>query len=356
MVSVSRLAVVLTVLASCLPGTPAVGQPAADAPTSQEPDILRFLPQPPSQPGSLYAPPTPLAVSAPLVPEEPYFLKGPLLDRPELPQPGWFALAWADVVHPRLVNQLRAVVTTPSGNLQVAQTAAAPLDWTVNPAVAFGYRLPAGFGEVSLLYRGLASSGTALLSDNVTHSRINYNVMELNYANSELWPCPGWIFRPQLGLRVAYDYFDTVADAVNPLVGGPAQLKTTNYNRGVGPHASCQIGRYLHGSDLALVAQCDLASLVGWTNQALLEQSVVNSAGGRVAQQVNNSGAGWTPLLNAQVGLSYAPTVCHGLNLFVGYTYEAWWSVGELGFLSGGAFSNGAFLIQGIALRGSFQF
>ena len=39
-----------------------------------------------------------------------------------------------------------------------------------------------------------------------------------------------------------------------------------------------------------------------------------------------------------------------GLNLFVGYTYEAWWSVGQIGL------SNAAFLIQGVALRGMFSF
>lgn len=318
--------------------------------SAQEPTSGLSLPQPPNWPRSLYAPPVPLAISAPLVPEEPYFLKDPLLDRPELPPPGWFGLAWADVVHPRLVNHLRAVFTDPSGVPHIAQTAAAPLDWTVAPALSVGYRFPAGFGEVSFLWRGLASSGSALIDGNQTHSRIDFNVMELNYANWELWPCPGWIFRPQLGLRLVYDYFDTVADAVHPLVGSTAQLKTTNCNREIGPHAGLLIGRYVHESDLAVVGQIDLGTLFGATSQGFLQESVLNAAGDRLDQSFFNGFAAWTAMLNAQAGVLWSPADCRGLNLFVGYSYEAWWSVGQIGL------SNGAFLIQGVALRGMFPF
>jgi hypothetical protein len=345
-----RLVLVLTFLVGL--SAVAEGQTGPGASSAGGPDMLRYLPQPPSQPASLYAPPVPLAVSEPLVPVAPYFLKDPLLDRPELPPPGWFALVWADVVHPQLVNHLRAEFPAADGTpvTQIVQTAAAPLSWTINPAGAFGYRLPAGFGEVYLLYRGLASSGSGSGDGFQTHSRMDFNVLELNYANSELWPYPGWIFRPLLGLRLVYDYFDTVAAPFDPSVGSPSLLRTTNTNRAIGPHAGTQIGRYLHGTDLAMVAQCDIAALLGATSQGFLRQTLVNTAGDAFTQSYFNGAAAWVPMFNAQAGLSWMPTACPGLSLFAGYTYEAWWSVGQI------ALSNGAFVMQGIALRGTFQF
>ncbi len=36
----------------------------------------------------------------------------------------------------------------------------APLDWTVAPTITVGYRLPSGFGEFALSYRGFATQGT----------------------------------------------------------------------------------------------------------------------------------------------------------------------------------------------------
>ncbi len=316
----------------------------------QEADMVQSLPHPPAWPRSLYAPPTPLATSEPMVPVEPYFLKDPLLDRPDLPPPGWFGLAWADVVHPRLVNHLRAEFTYLNGNPQLAQTAAAPLDWTVSPALALGYRFPAGFGDVYFLWRGLASSGSGLVNGYQNHSRIDFNVAEFNYANSELWPCPGWIFRPEFGLRLAYDYLDSVAEASNLPVGRPAYLRTTNSNRGIGPHAGLRIGRYLSGTSLAVTAQVDVATLIGYTSQGIIQQTVLDPAGGRLGQSFFNGYAGWNPQFNGQAGLLWAPAACRGFDLFVGYTYQAWWSIGEIGL------SNAAFLIQGIALRATFQF
>jgi ankyrin repeat protein len=68
----------------------------------------------------------------------------------------------------------------------------APLDWTVSPRFAVGYRLPSGFGEFSLGYRFLATQGAdssdqplgpASLSSRLDINAVdNFHISALNYA------------------------------------------------------------------------------------------------------------------------------------------------------------------------------
>src|SRR5262249_21281262 len=144
---------------------PAAAPAASDA---GAPDFLRTLPRPPDAPASLLAPPVPPGPEAPPL-FGPYFEPHPLLDPPTWPAPGWLATAEVAAIHPHLQTQLRNTVqvgpvngiSPPPANPptrfgpDTVALPGAPLDWTAEPRVEVGYRLPAGFGEIALAYRFL---------------------------------------------------------------------------------------------------------------------------------------------------------------------------------------------------------
>ena len=76
-------------------------------------------------------PPTP--TFAPVPPPGPYFQDDPLLDRPPLPPPGWFADLDIGAVIPHIKNHVQEQVALPGAATTVALPSAG-LDWTVFPA------------------------------------------------------------------------------------------------------------------------------------------------------------------------------------------------------------------------------
>src|SRR5581483_7364170 len=138
------------------------------------------------------APPTPTFAPSPW--PGPYFEPDPLLDRPPLPPPGWFADADLGVVLPHVKNHLSGPVqlgvvgslaAVTAANANTVALPSAGLDWTVFPRIEAGYQLPSGFGAVALSYRFLGSegNGTAAGLDGpaTLHSRLDLNEIGLDY-------------------------------------------------------------------------------------------------------------------------------------------------------------------------------
>ncbi|MGH7225769.1 MAG: hypothetical protein ACRELF_21325, partial [Gemmataceae bacterium] len=131
-------------------------QTAEPQTTGEGSQSLPTLPQPPAQPASLFAPAPPLGPPPPNL-EQPYFQTDPLLDPPQLGEVGWFADVDVGILKPHLVNEESHAVTFPNGNSFTVGVDPAHLNWTAAPRVEVGYRLPAGFGGISVSYRNMTS-------------------------------------------------------------------------------------------------------------------------------------------------------------------------------------------------------
>jgi hypothetical protein len=332
----------------------------ADTP---EPDILRTLPRPPDEPRSLLLPAPPPGPHAPPLPG-PYFEQDPVLDPPTLPPLGLFAGLNLDVLKAHVQNKLSNQIQVGPHPLinpligDTVQTASAPLDWTVAPRFELGYRLPAGFGEVTLAYRFLTSQGTAegLSSDGsaTIKSRLDMNIIDLDYISREFSLWPHWHMKWRAGVRYAYIYFDSRAD--EPLAEAEAgtgvlEQRTSNSLWGVGPHAGLELARALPVNGLYFTGRVEYASLLGRFRQGFFETSApMGPHHTTFTGETRDSSGENVPLINGQVGLTWQPY--QDTFLFVGYQYEQWWNVGRAANLD----SRAELFDQGLVLRAELNF
>jgi hypothetical protein len=336
------------------------GAPGGEAPAPGGPgpaDVLGALPRPPDQPASLFAPPPPpLPPSPPL--DRPYFVRDPELDPPALPPPGWFAGVETVIAKNHVKNQLANTVTLANGMVNTVGAPSAALDWTAAPRVWVGYRLPSGFGEFALAYRGLATQGSESLAGpggvGSLTSRLDFNTIDLDYASREFSLWPRWDMKWVFGLRWASVYFDSRTDQpVSLTAGGLFETRVTDSFVGFGPHAGLELSRRIEGTGLALVARADFATLLGRIRQGYFESSTVPGPDGLpIAGESRASGSNDVPIVNGQLGVLWQPPADPDVRLFAGYQYEYWWHVGQLSVTETQAgFSN-----QGIVLQAAFRY
>ena len=175
------------------------------------------VPGPPAAVPLLTPPAPPMPTFAPAPQPGPYFEVDPLLDRPPLPPPGWFADVDLGAVIPHVKNHLSGQVQLPgAANADTVALPSAGLDWTVFPRVEAGYRLPSGFGAVSLSFRFLDTEGTSTVGGvdgaAVLHSRLSLHEAGLDYSNNETSLWPNWDMKWTVGVRLLYAFFDSRAD------------------------------------------------------------------------------------------------------------------------------------------------
>jgi hypothetical protein len=368
-----RRLVALALLGGLLTGTvgrahaqaAASGQPAAAAPTG-EPEILKTLPRPPDQPASLLAPAPPHPPFAPYA-EKPYFVPDPLLDPPCWPPPGCFAGAEVDILDPHVKNKLTNQVTIGTNAPDTVALPGAALDWTVSPRFRVGYRLPAGFGEVSLGYRFLTSEGSeSVLGPDgpaVLKSRLDLNQIDLDYASRELSLWPHCQMKWHIGLRLVYLYFDSRQDEpFNLAAPGSAvfeQRESDSYV-GFGPHAGLELwhhlcgipcARWLDSWGLSLYGRADVGMLLGRLRQGFFETSTtIGPDGFPLTGETRVSSSQSLPMVSVQAGVRWEPY--RDLHVFLGYTAEYWWHVGTLSNLD----SRGDLIDQGLVLQAELSF
>jgi hypothetical protein len=353
-------------LAALLPGL-ALAAPEADAEAaaqtpaaSGEPEFLRTLPRPLDEPRSLLAPPSPPGPPPPYLPG-PYFQNDPLTDPDSLPVPGCFADLDLTILKPVLKNQLSNMVLNPAtGSMDSVGLPAAQLDWAASPHVQLGYRLPSGFGELSVAYRYLGSHGTDLVAGTdgpaLLTSHLDVHVIDLDYGSPEFSLWPNWEMRGRFGLRTVLVFFDSLAtenfDVANA-GSGVFQTQTRNNYKGFGPHAGVDLDRHLGWGGLSLEGQLDLSIEEGRIRQAYVEKTTTPDANGHLltGQTLSSSSIG-VPIVFTRIGLSWVPPKYPAAHFFLGYQWEYWFDVGDIKKDS----TVGDFFDNGLVLRAAWNY
>jgi hypothetical protein len=361
----ARLLLALALLAAPLAVSRGYAQKAAENPAAPsattsvpaaEPEFLQALPRPPDQPASLLAPSPPPGPPPPDV-ERPYFQEDPLLDPPELGQVGWFGRVDLGILKPHLVNQLRQPVTFPDGSSTTVGVDASRLDWAVSPRFEVGYRLPSGFGGVSLAYRFLTSQGSeAVLGGDgpaTLTSRLAVNVADLDWVSNEYTPWHLCDMRWRFGLRYFNTYFDSRADEPfdEAAAGsGTFSQRTTDSFWGLGPHGGVDLRRRLGFGGLAIFGSFDLSDSWGRVRQNYFASSTASGLPQSGVTTISNSDS--VPALTARLGLQYHPLTYPNLQLFAGYQLDYWWNTGRADTF--GTF--GYFFDSGVVLQAAFNY
>jgi hypothetical protein len=337
---------------------PPAGPPAPDA-SAYNP--LPDLPRPLEAPRTLLLP-APAASTAECAPlPGPYFVNEPLFDDPNLPQPGWFAAAEVAGVAPHVGEKIMGQVQIGANAPNQVALPNAPLDWTVAPRITLGYRLPSGFGEFALSYRGFASQGTETFADTdgpaALKSRLALNQVDLDYLSREYSLWPDWDMTWHVGLRLSTVYYDSTAEesqAAAAAGSGVFQQHSSNNYWGIGPNAGVALARRIKGTGLSFLTSVDATDHLGRVSQNFTETSTATNASGQfLTGDTRNNGSQSVPVVNVQAGIQWdLPQMPHS-NLFLGYVYEYWWDIGRLSTSPG---SHGEMSDQGIVFRAEFNF
>jgi hypothetical protein len=357
MLATGRVAFVV-VLAAILPAGALRGQGPV-LPTNPVP----VLPAPPA----LLAPPTPALPMTPAAPpphpaDTLFTVPDPGRDGwgpygPPSPPPGFYFGAELQVIRPVLLN--RIVNDTPLANGAFLQVPSADLNWTVAPWLEAGYRLPESWGFVAADYRFWSSDGSATLpADDGTpssvHTRASLNMADLDYGTTPYSFAPRWDWVWRVGVRYGNVFFDSRLQ--NALVN----QQSSDFFTGFGPHAQLILQRHVAGvPGLALWTRLDGSVLLGRISQKFRDTAPgPDGTPGFFSWEQNSTQA--VPTLLIQPGLAYTPPGRQNLHLFVGYLYERWWYVGQLGETSlsgaGVSRSHGEVGSQGIFFRAQVDF
>jgi hypothetical protein len=328
--------------------------------TSAPPDVLPGLPHPPDIPASLFQKPseTPAFACEPL--PGPYFQPDPLLDPPELPPVGWFAGLDLGIIGPHIKNRLIDAVQINGLAPTTVHLPTAPLEWTVAPRIEIGYRLPSGFGAFALGYRffGTDGSETILGPDGPAglRSRLDLNVLDLDYQSWEMSLWPNWEMKWWFGLRQVNIYFDSQENesfAAAAAGSGIFAARTTNHFLGWGPHYGLELDRHLGSSGLSWVIWADGATLLGRTVQHYQATSTLLGPGGQpLVGLTTESNPQTVPVLSFFSGVAWQPPRFPSLRFSVGYNYEYWWNVGRIST----GIPRAEMSDQRVLLRGEFNF
>jgi hypothetical protein len=215
---------------------------------------------------------------------------------------------------------------------------AASLDWTAAPKVQVGYRILSGAGEFAISYRGLGTEGNATTASldgpAALHSRLDFNVVDVDYLSREFSLLPHCQMKWHAGLRLATLYYDSRAD--EPLAVAAAgstvfEQRFSNSYWGIGPHAGLELQRHIAGTNLSLMARIDGCTLLGRVRQGFFENSTTLDATGLpLTGETRISGSQDVPILNLQAGATWHPRDYPGTELFLGYQYEQWWNVAKV--------------------------
>jgi Legionella pneumophila major outer membrane protein precursor len=336
---------------------PTISPSAASANDGANP--LPGLPRIADEPASLYAPPPPPGPPAAPVPG-PYFVDDPLLNPPEWGTIGWFAGVETEIVNPHFISMLGDTVLVGGVTPTTVSLPSAPLDWTAAPKFDVGYRLPSGFGDVYLSYRFFVTQGSEGVAgpDGPAdlRSRLDLNVIDLDYASREITILPGWLMRWSLGVRYMNMYFDS--QEIEPFAEAAAGSGIfadgeSNSYWGIGPDWGLELAKRLGDTGLSIDSRVNGAILLGRIVQSYFADSTTPAGGGSfLGGQDRFSSSQAVPMFDAQLGLSWKKDPCAPLTFFVGYDYEHWWNVGRESSIG----TYGHMFDQGVILRVEYNF
>jgi hypothetical protein len=262
--------------------------------------------------------------------------------RPFVPQTGWYAAVDLDLVGVHISNGLIAPVAL-DGIVDTVHLNTAQLDWTGSPRLEIGYRFGEGCGEVSLGYRSLVTEGSDnfLGADGVDFlkSRLNMNVVDLDYASREFLLGPEFGLKWRAGIRFASVYFDSRSQGVD------VEERTSNSFIGAGPRVGLDLAwRPCAVPAISLFGKVDTSVVVGHIQQSF-EETVTADDLSLVGGATNMSGTQVVPVFHLQAGLGYTPLWGDNqVHLALGYEFDQWWSVGRVGGSRANLTGSGFFL------------
>jgi hypothetical protein len=269
------------------------------------------------------------------------------LDGPRTNNLGWFGSVDLAFLGPHVDNQLNGVATAGLRTDQVALPSAA-LHWTLSPRFEVGYRFGEAAGEVILSYRFLNSSGSESLptfdglgNPGQLHSRLNMNVIDLDYGCQENSLLPGFEMKWRVGVRMATLFFDSDAASAS------LEQHETNHFAGAGPHAALELWRPLWNRQAGLFVRVEGAGVLGTVDQRF-EETAPGPAGAPVSGVTRQSQFMPTAMLGVQAGFTWTPN--DAWRFTAGYTYEQWWDAAFDGN------SRGDVLLQGVFLRAEWKY
>jgi hypothetical protein len=248
--------------------------------------------------------------------------------------PGWLAGIDIGVVVPHIANKVTSLVTLTNGAVDPVHLPTADLDVRVMPKVELGYRLGQAGGELIFAYRFLAAEGRQTVAGTdlplfapgggaALRSRLDLQVLDLDYASYEPSLGPSWDMKWRVGLRFVNCYADS--QAFNALL----RQQTTNRFWGVGPHAALDLRRCIADSGVALFGRMETSVPIGRAEQSYAETAVAANGQARLQQNM--------PILSLafQAGVSWSPAGGDRFRLTAGYTFEHWWDLGSIGVAAG---------------------
>jgi hypothetical protein len=230
-----------------------------------------------------------------------------------------------------------------------------------------GYRLPSGFGEISVSDRFFNTGGSDMTfgPDGPAHRSSTFflNYTDIDYSSREFTPNAGWGLKWRGGLRAAQTYLGTRVDeslAVAAAGTGFFALRETNRTMGAGPHFSVEVDRrFASRPGLTWVNQLDLAEVFTRIRQSFFAaDTTMAPAGGFDNGTVVTHFLNINPVLTAQIGLSYQPPRSPNSRLYLGYFGQFWYQFGTNSNLAIGPFSQAPathFTNQGVTLQWSWN-
>jgi hypothetical protein len=252
------------------------------------------------------------------------------------------------VLAPHYANHLLGTVPI-AGTFDTVHAPPAELGWTGSPRFELGYRLPDNRGEFLLSYRSIVAEGNEVqssfdpLGDGLSHSRLNFNAVDLDYGWRLVGPGSPWDVTWRAGVRVAAVYYDTQT------VGRILEQRETSNFVGAGPHLGFDVWRRIDGTGLAVFGRLEGAVVIGNISQSF-EEMVRFPDDTLVGGASHSDHIQGVPVLGFQVGLGYAPQKNDHLRLAVGYQFERWWYIGDAGP------SEGDLTAQGLFFRAEFNY
>ncbi|HYV34784.1 MAG TPA: Lpg1974 family pore-forming outer membrane protein [Gemmataceae bacterium] len=321
--------------------------------------VVPQQPQPQPQPGPFppipvprYEPAQPPPGNVPIVPATAPFVADPFGPPVTSPQPvfgpgGLYGSFEISLLFPDVHGSLSGPVNVFFPH--IITVGSSNFDTTGSPRVEVGYRLPEG--AVAVVYRSIVSQGGTnianfdLLGAGFLHSRLNFNVVDIDYVSPEYNLVPFWYFSWRGGVRTAAAYYD------NQITGNLVQQHATNNFIGAGPHATVEFARSLDlVPGLAVVTKLDGAVLFGNVSQSF-DETITFPMGPAFGDTTRFNHTQTVPVLTFDLGLSYTPPCMPNWSRFgFGYQYEYWWDVGT----SGNSHSN--FGGNALYFRGEFNF
>ena len=335
-----------------VPMTPPSGPTLAPAPAPAAPP-----PGSPVAPAPYPPPPPPPVYDNPYEgPNGPLLEGEPLFDRVPTNPPGLFAGIEGDLLWVHIKNRLRGNVTL-DDFVDSLHLPTAELEFTGAPRFTLGWRFPPGYGEFQASYRSLVTEGGHNiadfdpLGDGFLKSRLNVNVVDLDYYTQEIplvttLPGQSWDAKFFVGARLAGAFFDSRA------AGFILEQRTANNFFGAGPQVGMEIYRYFSSAPgLALYGRIVPSVVIGRIHQSFEETIFDEDGFPLLGGSTRVSGSRAVPILEVQAGLAWTPIhTARWLRFTGGYHFEQWWDVGTVGN------SSADMTMQGFFIRSEFHF